>query len=94
MPGRTYFRAGGLQIRGEGGTEDGDTTVTTVYSASISSCSALPGQAMRNLVGNFRDTEDAAAAMGISWMTRDEMRQAVPPAYMRFIATHGARGSA
>jgi DNA (cytosine-5)-methyltransferase 1 len=50
---------------------------------------ALPGQRMRNLVGNFRDTEDAHGAMGIWWMTRDEMRQAVPPAYTSFIASQG-----
>jgi DNA (cytosine-5)-methyltransferase 1 len=52
---------------------------------------ALPGQRMRSLVGNFRDTPDARDAMGISWMTRDEMRQAIPPAYTSYIASQGAR---
>ena len=35
----------------------------------------------RNCVQGWRD------AMGIQWMSRDELREAVPPAYSRFIAT-------
>ncbi len=29
--------------------------------------------------------QDAATVLGIDWMTRDEMRQAIPPAYTEFI---------
>jgi len=32
--------------------------------------------------------KEAAQAMGIDWMTRDEMTQAIPPAYTKFIGEH------
>jgi DNA (cytosine-5)-methyltransferase 1 len=32
-------------------------------------------------------TKAAAAVMGVDWMTRDEMTQAIPPAYTEFIGT-------
>jgi DNA (cytosine-5)-methyltransferase 1 len=38
-----------------------------------------------HVVGNFIGIEEARAAMGISWMTRDELREAVPPAYTEFL---------
>jgi len=31
-------------------------------------------------------------AMGIDWMTRDELREAIPPAYSEYILKHYARG--
>lgn len=37
------------------------------------------------VVGHFSDVEFARAAMQISWMTRDELAQAIPPAYTRHI---------
>lgn len=36
-------------------------------------------------VGNFAGTKRARAAMGITWMTRNEMAQAIPPAYTQHI---------
>lgn len=39
-----------------------------------------------HVVGNFSGAEAAREAMGIDWMTRDELREAIPPAYSEFIA--------
>ena len=43
-----------------------------------------PGHYM-HVVGNFTGADDARAAMGIEWMTRDELREAIPPAYTEHI---------
>lgn len=43
-----------------------------------------PGQYM-HVVGNFSGAAAAREAMGIDWMTRDELREAIPPAYTEFI---------
>jgi DNA (cytosine-5)-methyltransferase 1 len=37
------------------------------------------------VVGNFSGIEQGRAAMGIHWMTRGELAQAIPPAYTEFI---------
>lgn len=37
------------------------------------------------VVGNFSGVAYARKAMGIDWMTRNELREAIPPAYTRFI---------
>ena len=37
------------------------------------------------LVGHFTDVEGGKVAIGIDWMTRDEMAEAIPPAYTEFI---------
>ncbi|KAB2365209.1 DNA cytosine methyltransferase [Actinomadura montaniterrae] len=56
-----------------------------------------PGHRM-HVVGNFSGVAQARKAMGIAWMTRDELREAIPPAYTRHIgtalATHLAAGPA
>lgn len=38
-----------------------------------------------HVVGNFSGVEQAKAAMGIDWMTRDGLREAIPPAYTELI---------
>lgn len=43
-----------------------------------------PGEFV-HVVGNFSGVEYAREAMGISWMTRNELREAIPPAYTRFV---------
>jgi DNA (cytosine-5)-methyltransferase 1 len=37
------------------------------------------------VVGNFSGVPAGREAMGIEWMTRDELREAIPPAYSEFI---------
>jgi DNA (cytosine-5)-methyltransferase 1 len=39
----------------------------------------------RVVTGHLSDVEDAADAMGIDWMNRYELTQAIPPAYTEFI---------
>jgi DNA (cytosine-5)-methyltransferase 1 len=38
-----------------------------------------------HVVGNFSGVEEARAAMGIDWMTRDGLREAIPPVFAEFI---------
>jgi len=40
---------------------------------------------MMHVVGNFSGVEKAKEAMGIDWMTRDGLRESIPPAYTRLI---------
>jgi DNA (cytosine-5)-methyltransferase 1 len=47
-------------------------------------CDLRPGHA-RLVAGNYANHADAADAMGIDWMTRRELAQAIPPAYCEFI---------
>jgi len=37
------------------------------------------------VAGNNYNPDDGRAAMGIDWMTRDELSEAIPPAYTEFI---------
>ncbi|ANT42057.1 hypothetical protein PBI_PAPEZ_90 [Mycobacterium phage Papez] len=41
-----------------------------------------------HVVGNFSGVAQAREAMGIDWMTRDELRESIPPAYTEFIGQH------
>lgn len=41
-----------------------------------------------SVVGHFTDVEYARTAMGIPWMVRDELSQAIPPAYTKYIGDH------
>jgi len=50
----------------------------------LTNCETGPGIA-RWITGNYADHEDASAAMGIDWMTRRELTQAIPPAYTEHI---------
>lgn len=43
------------------------------------------GTEIINPVGHFSGVKEASKAMGIDWMTRDELSQAIPPAYSLFI---------
>ncbi len=43
-----------------------------------------PGHRM-HVVGNFSGVREAREAMGIPWMTRDDLREAIPPAYTEYV---------
>ena len=43
-----------------------------------------PGE-MMHVIGNFSGVSAARIAMGIDWMTRNELREAIPPAYTKWI---------
>jgi DNA (cytosine-5)-methyltransferase 1 len=38
-----------------------------------------------HVVGNFSGVALARKVMGIDWMVRDELREAIPPAYTEFV---------
>jgi DNA (cytosine-5)-methyltransferase 1 len=38
-----------------------------------------------HVVGNFSDVQRARGAMEIPWMTRDELREAIPPAFTEYL---------
>lgn len=40
------------------------------------------------VVGHFSGADYARRAMGIDWMTRGELAQAIPPAYTEFLGRH------
>lgn len=50
-----------------------------------------PGEFM-HVVGNFSGVQQAREAMGIDWMTRDELRESIPPAYTEHIGRQLRRG--
>lgn len=47
----------------------------------------VPGEFM-HVVGNFSGVAAGREAMGIDWMVRDELREAIPPAYTEYIGRH------
>lgn len=49
-----------------------------------------PGDFM-HVVGNFSGVRQAREAMGIDWMVRDELREAIPPAFSQYIANVALR---
>jgi DNA (cytosine-5)-methyltransferase 1 len=44
----------------------------------------VPGECMQ-VTGHFSDVAEARRRMGAPWMTRDELAQAIPPAFTRYI---------
>lgn len=44
----------------------------------------VPGERM-HVVGNFSGVAEARLRMGIDWMNRNELREAIPPAYTEYI---------
>ena len=50
-----------------------------------------PGECMQT-TGNFSGVAEARKRMGISWMTRDELAQAIPPSYTRHVGLAAIEG--
>lgn len=46
-----------------------------------------PGQRM-HVVGNFSGIPQARVAMGIDWMNREGLREAIPPVYTQYVGGH------
>ena len=46
-----------------------------------------PGTIM-SVAGHFAPVSEGRAAMGITWMNRDEMGEAIPPAYTLWVGAH------
>lgn len=63
-----------------------DPPVHPEHAAAVTKMGRPPqaGEFM-HVVGNFSGVEQAREAMGIDWMTRDELREAIPPAYTEFL---------
>jgi DNA (cytosine-5)-methyltransferase 1 len=61
----------------------GTTCHHTLPSAPVFGHSA--GRDFRKLRGRDFNAKDKAAIMGIDWMNRDELSQAIPPAYTEFV---------
>lgn len=40
-----------------------------------------------HVVGNFSGVEEAREAMGIPWMSRDDLRESIPPVYTEFVGS-------
>lgn len=60
-----------------------------LYTASHRGYSSFANGAQAiTCVGNNYDPKDGAIAMGIDWMIRSEMSEAIPPAYTKFIGGH------
>lgn len=51
-------------------------------------CSKRPGDAYMTIAGHWSGIANGRDAMGIDWMSRDELSQAIPPAYTEWIGTH------
>ena len=61
----------------------------TVYGKAVKQ--GRPVTAERKYItvtGNFSGIAVGKRAMGIDWMTRDELTQAIPPAYTEYIGRH------
>lgn len=53
---------------------------------ALHNCHIEDGHA-RQVAGNYADHADASDAMGIDWMDRKALAQAIPPAYTEFIGS-------
>jgi len=64
-----------------------------IKSGRLAHYQGQPGR-MVTVAGHMFSARAAATAMGIDWMTRDELAQAIPPAYTRLIGTQLLRALA
>ncbi len=62
----------------------GHATMATKYPSGITGVK-IGGQSKALGVGHNAGWKEAARMMGIDWMSRDELSQAIPPAYTEFI---------
>lgn len=55
-----------------------------ILKGALHNCDIRDGHA-RQVVGNYADHDDASDAMGIYWMSRKELKEAIPPPYTEYI---------
>lgn len=64
----------------------------TAHSERASYGRTPKGAEFFTISGHFADIKGARAAMGIDWMNRNELAQAIPPAYAEFLGRQIMRG--
>lgn len=63
-----------------------DSLVHKKHSLPSSIESGIP-----SIAGHFRNVKEVREVMGIDWMSRDELAQAIPPSYSEYIASEFKR---
>lgn len=69
-----------------------DRPVVGVYGGKVRNRRAIPSGSQRSRVGTTLPLETGQAAMGIDWLNRGKLSQAVPPAYTEWIARQWLAG--
>lgn len=73
------------QCPGHRTIEPGGATLGKRYRHSAGVTGVSKEISRDSIAGHFAGVDRARVAMDIDWMTRDELAQAIPPAYTRFI---------
>jgi len=65
--------------------KDDPRPVVGVYSGKVRNRRAISSGSQRSRVGTTLPLETGQAAMGIDWLNRNRLSQAIPPTYTRWI---------